>query len=419
MIATTHPARTELAHEGPPAAESVNGVVQRVVDLAQRHLGMDVTYISEFSEGCQTYRALSGDTHSFGMEIGSGPPLPNTYCSRMVVGEIPNVIPDTGADSRVRYLPITRQNRIGSYVGVPLRLSDGTLYGTFCCLSHEPDADLCDRDLRYMRLLADLLVSDLDREHHRSATHALVTEVLNGGRLQIALQPVVNIADEHPVGYEALSRFPIELGTPDTLFPAAVEVGLSAELEQLAASRALALAPTLAADAFLSLNMSPTSIMAWDYVIDGFKKIAANRLVIEITEHQAIDSYDDIKRSLDSLRGRGIRLAIDDVGAGYASLHHVLQLEPDLIKIDRRLVNGAADDRGQRSVIRGFVGLARAIGADVIGEGVERAADLEVLRELGVDAAQGYLLGRPVIQPSPGGDRAPTRARGFPTQRQA
>jgi EAL domain-containing protein (putative c-di-GMP-specific phosphodiesterase class I) len=263
------------------------------------------------------------------------------------------------------------------------------------------------------------MVDDLDREHHRSATHALVSEVLDSGRLQIALQPVVNISDNHRLGYEALSRFPIEFGTPDTLFPAAAEVGLSAELEQLAASRALALAPTLASDTFLSLNMSPTSIIAWEYVIDGFKTIAANRLVIEITEHQAIDKYDDVRRSLDALRERGIRLAIDDVGAGYASLHHVLQLEPDLIKIDRKLVDGAADDHAQRSVIRGFVGLARDIGALVIGEGVERPADLEVLRDLGVDAAQGYLLGRPVIRPIPGTDEPPTAGRRLPMQRPA
>lgn len=373
-------------------------MVQRVVDLAQRHLGMDVTYISRFEDGRQVYRALSGDSDSFAMQLDDGPPLPGTYCYRMVVGELPSVIRDTAADSRVRFLPITRQNRIGSYIGVPVRLSDGTLYGTFCCLSHDAETELTDRDVRYMRLLADLLVEDLDREHGRRATQSLVTKVLDSGRVQIALQPVISLVDRRRLGVEALARFPAEFGTPDILFPAAQSVGLGVALEQLTAARALELAPTLAVDEFLSINMSPAAIIAWECLVDGFQSVAENRLVLEMTEHQAVDQYDDVRNSMQAMRARGIRIAIDDVGAGYASLHHVLQLEPDIIKIDRKLVDGAADDRARRSVIRGFVALARDLGAMVIGEGVERQTDLEVLEDLGVDAGQGYLLGRPTIE---------------------
>lgn len=389
-------------------AGTSSDMVQRVIDLAQRHLGMDVTYISRFVDGRQTYRAFTGDNLSFGIGVGDGPALPGTYCSRMVVGEIPNMIPDTDADLRVRYLPITRRAAIGSYIGVPLRLTDGTLYGSFCCLSHDPTKDLTERDVNYLRLLADLLVDELDGENDLEKTRTLVNDVLDRGGISIALQPVVDVATRRRLGVEALARFPAEFGTPESLFRAAHDVGLSVELEQFTASKALHLAPLLAPDEFLSINMSPASIIAWESLVDGFRSLAANRLVLEVTEHQAIDEYAEVRRSVESLRRRGIRLAIDDVGAGYASLHHVLQLEPDFVKIDRKLVDGAATDPARRSVIRGFVALAADIGATVIGEGVERQEDFDVLLDLGVDAAQGYLLGRPVITaPPPDADSNP------------
>lgn len=378
-------------------ADSDDGAIQRVVDLAHQHLGLDATLICHFSDGRQLVLAAAGDVSSFGMKVGDGPPTTSTYCSRMIVGELPNVIPDTGTDNRVRYLPTTIRQRIGAYIGVPLRLSDGTLYGSFYSFAHLPAAGLNARDVDYLRLLAELLVDELDRESARNATHALITEVLDRGRIRIAVQPVLSLSTGERLGVEALARFPAEYGTPETLFPAALEVGLSVELEQLTAARALELAPTLAPQEFLSINMSPASIIAWESLVDGFTSLASNRLVLEVTEHQAIDEYDDVRRSVASLRERGIRMAIDDVGAGYASLHHVLQLEPDFLKIDRKLVDGCAGDRARRSVIRGFVALAADIGASVIGEGVERPDDLAALVELGVDAAQGYLLGRPTI----------------------
>ncbi len=384
------------------AAEPAYGaVVHRVVELARTHLHMDIAFVSQFIDGRQIYQTITGEAESFGVTAGNGPFLPNTFCSRVVVGELPNVIPDVAADSRVRYLPITRQAGIGAYVGVPLRLSDGTLYGTLCCLSHDSHRSLTDRDGLYLQLLADLLVDELDREQRLGSDRAMINDVLNRGRIDIAVQPVISLTDGRRLGLEALARFPTEVGSPSHVFAIADRVGLRLELEQLTAGRAMELAPFTAPGEFLSLNMSPASIVAWEVLLNG-AAAGGDSLVIEITEHQAIDRYDNVQNALIALRGHGIRIAIDDVGAGYASMHHVLQLNPDFLKIDRKIVGGAADDRGRRSVISGFVSLARDIGATVIGEGVETKADLEVLRELGVDAAQGYLLGRPKVEhPAP------------------
>ena len=123
------------------------------------------------------------------------------------------------------------------------------------------------------------------------------------------------------------------------------------------------------------------------------------RLVLEITEHAVVDRYGELRERLAPLRERGLRVAIDDAGAGYASLHHIVELAPDLIKVDASLVHGVADDRARRVAVSAFVLLALDLGATVVAEGVERPTDLATLVELGVDAVQGYLLARPTTDP--------------------
>jgi EAL domain-containing protein (putative c-di-GMP-specific phosphodiesterase class I) len=117
--------------------------------------------------------------------------------------------------------------------------------------------------------------------------------------------------------------------------------------------------------------------------------------VIEITEQDTVDSYPELRRSLTPLRRQGLRIAIDDAGAGYASLHHIVELRPDFIKVDRSLVHGLADDDARRVAVSAFVLLSLDLGGMVVAEGVEMPADLVALRDLGVHAAQGFLLGKP------------------------
>jgi len=107
-----------------------------------------------------------------------------------------------------------------------------------------------------------------------------------------------------------------------------------------------------------------------------------------------------LRDALRPIRDQGLRLAIDDAGAGYASLKHVIELEPDIIKVDRSIIDGLASDRARRSVVSAFVLLALEMGATVIAEGIETPADLEAVRDLGVDAAQGYLFARPTTDRS-------------------
>ncbi len=160
---TTGRSRSRSSIDGPREDDEV---ISAILAAAREHLNVDVAFLSEFTDDHQVFRALDGDAQSFGLEQDASVPLEQTYCHRMVSGRLPNLITDAQADRRVRDLAGTRDADIGSYIGVPLHLRDGSLYGTLCSLSHSADTTLGDQDVAYMRLLACLIADHLD-DHAR------------------------------------------------------------------------------------------------------------------------------------------------------------------------------------------------------------------------------------------------------------
>jgi EAL domain-containing protein (putative c-di-GMP-specific phosphodiesterase class I) len=369
------------------------GGLQRVLELARRHLDMDLAILAEFTDGKQVNRGLAGDAASFGFALHDGPSLGDTYCQRMTQGELPHVIADTRDNALVRDLPLTRDADIGSYVGVPITLADGSVYGSLCTLSHASQP-VDDRDARFLRMLAELVASDLQDERNRANARARIQTLIDNGALQIALQPIIDLSTGNLLGVEALSRFPAGQGPPDEVFAAAHAVGLGNELEELATRAALRLLPLLGPEQYLAINLTP-SVAIHLVKVAISAGLPLDRLVLEITEHAAVENYTVLRDALSEGRRQGLRLAIDDAGAGYASLHHVVELHPDIIKIDRSLIEGLSEDPARRSVVKAFVAVAGDLEAVVVAEGVENAPDLSCAKDLGVDAAQGYLLARP------------------------
>jgi EAL domain-containing protein (putative c-di-GMP-specific phosphodiesterase class I) len=369
--------------------------VELVMELARRHLRMDVAFISEISQGRQNYRAVQGDAQPFGLLVGGADPADTTYCNLMVRGDLPNIVPDALADGRTRELGMTSSAGIGSYAGVPLRYSDGTLYGTFCCLGRSADSRLTERDGQFMAMLAELLVEDIDAQRERQDLHGRITAILKNEAIKLAVQPIVDLASGGCLGFEALSRF--EHGAPDVVFAQADTVGLGVQLERLAIQHAVRLLPLLSDEQYLSVNLTPIAAAELAATAADMDELPLHQLVLEITEHESVSDYTLLRERLDPLRARGLRVAIDDAGAGFASLHHVVELHPDIIKIDRSLVEGVARNQAQRSIIAGFVLLALDCQATLVAEGVETSEDLEVLTRLGVDAAQGFLIARPSV----------------------
>jgi PAS domain S-box-containing protein len=247
------------------------------------------------------------------------------------------------------------------------------------------------------RLVADTVdVAELLRTSRRHISEAIMTRAVH-----TALQPIVSVADRRLVGVEALARFD-DGRAPDVWFSEARATGQNLDLDRLAFTTALGQLDVLPSHAYLSINASPELILSPMFGEELLRRGAAtlDRLVIEITEHERICDYQRVKEVLQPLRDLGARVAVDDAGAGYASLTHVLQLRPDIIKIDRDLLTDVDGDSARRSLITALVLVALDLGATVTGEGVETPGQMAALDLLAVDHAQGYFVGRPSTDPA-------------------
>lgn len=213
--------------------------------------------------------------------------------------------------------------------------------------------------------------------------------------LDVAYQPILDTRSGQALGVEALARFPGEPATPDLWFEEAHRVGLGTQLEMLAVRRALLCLPTLPAPWWVTINVGPETMMSEDFA-ELLARTRADRIVMELTEHSRVADYPGLMRTLQVLRATGARLAIDDTGAGFSSLSHILKLAPDFIKLDRELVAGIDLDPVRRVLTASLVGFASGTGAEIIAEGVETSDELETLEGLGVGLSQGFYFGRPV-----------------------
>jgi EAL domain-containing protein (putative c-di-GMP-specific phosphodiesterase class I)/DNA-binding NarL/FixJ family response regulator len=219
------------------------------------------------------------------------------------------------------------------------------------------------------------------------------------GALGVVFQPICDLVTGKPVGAEALARFhvPPDRG-PESWFAEASEVGLRRELELAALQNALLHLSDLPKGLFLSVNISPATLRAAPFR-KAMSAVDAQRIVVEVTEHMPVEDYDALNDAVDRVRALGVRIAIDDAGAGFASLRHILRLAPDFVKLDRTLIDGIERDRSHQALAAGLISFAKKIDATIVAEGIERGAQLRALRELGVSRGQGFLLARPAPLP--------------------
>lgn len=246
-----------------------------------------------------------------------------------------------------------------------------------------------------VRELAEHLEREGDEETRRQAATERIREVLRRGAIRPVYQPILDLRTGRTVGYEALSRFEIEpVRPPDQWFAEAADVGLAHELEVAALRRALEEARHLPSDVYISVNLSPNIFSALRSPVT-LGRIPMRRTVVELTEHAPVVDYEAVNTAIGTMRGRGGRLAIDDTGAGFASLTHILRLSPDFIKLDLSLTRGIDHDEPRRALAKALISFASEIGASIVAEGIETANELEALRELDVAFGQGYYLGHP------------------------
>jgi len=213
------------------------------------------------------------------------------------------------------------------------------------------------------------------------------------GQLETVFQPMIELGSNHHVAYEALTRFPDEVRSTREWFADAAELGVGLELELAAVRSALTYLYEIPVETRLSINASPAVAVTGEF----FDLVApvAERLIIELTEHDPVDDYDTLGDALSRLRAIGALIAIDDVGAGFATLRHIIRLSPDILKLDLSLTQAIETDSSSRALTSALIDFADNTGALIAAEGIETESELELLRELGVDQGQGYFLGRP------------------------
>lgn len=222
-----------------------------------------------------------------------------------------------------------------------------------------------------------------------------VGAVLAAGGPRIVFQPIAELSTRRVVGVEALARFDSDpYRAPDRWFREATAIGRGKELELCALRAATAAMGSLPAGIYLSVNASPDAIMC-AAVQEHLASVDLTRLVLELTEHDGVEDYDALGAPLAPLRASGMRLAVDDTGSGYSSLQHILNLQPDMIKLDMTLTRGIDADPARRALAAALLSFRNEIGSSVVAEGIETEAELSTLQALGLGLGQGYLLGRP------------------------
>jgi len=242
-------------------------------------------------------------------------------------------------------------------------------------------------------------LATLDRQRAASVAERM-QRLIRGEGLHVAFQPIVDLASGRVVGAEALARFKDPRGEPiptERTFLDAHAVGLGVELELAVIALALGCQGRLPDGRYLALNVSP-AVLDHPGLVEELRRHEVDRpLVVELTEHQAVEDYLALGAQLDRLRGLGIRVAVDDVGSGFSSFRHVTRVNPDILKLDRTLVSGIDDDPVRQSLASAIVSFARDVGAVVVSEGIESESELCCLKDLSVGCGQGFHLARPSL----------------------
>lgn len=393
IVASTHATRPQLDDVARPT-------LARILHAIRTHLGMEVAFISEFVEGRRHFRYVDAAEPAGPVQVGHSDPLEDSYCARIVDGRLPELMRDACLNPEALTLAATRALPVGAHLSVPLRLKDGRVYGTFCCFSRSPNDNLNDRDLGMMRVFADMVVDQIQNDQaQRDAARlieAQIDAIFEADSLAMVYQPIYDLGTSRVVGFEALARFTAEpYLAPDAWFSRAAIVGREIELETRAIQLALQALDALPPAVYLAINASPEAIVKGQ-LSTVLRGQPLERLIVEVTEHRAVERYEDIAAIVAPLQAQGLRIAIDDAGAGYASFRHVLNLHPEIVKLDISITRGIDTDRSRRALAAALRGFASETGCSIVAEGVETPAEMTTLQSLGISRAQGYHLGRPM-----------------------
>ena len=376
------------------ARESAEETAQAICDELSRMAGLTRVLIVALDAGGQAVPLARDPSVDARIRVNS--PIPREYTKGWAerVRSGPWVGPYMGAfGSSFRRLP----NDLPTAMAIiPLRTSTGMLGGIVVCTEAVDGVTFLAGRLpvleSFCAVASALLGPGIVARQQHGEVRGEVEAVLQDHAFEPVFQPVVDLASGAIVGYEALTRFR-DRTRPDRRFADAEAVGLGLELESACLAAALAAAPDLPGGGWVSLNVSPGLLLERQRLARCLRGYAG-AVVLEVTEHVAIENYTGVRDAVAGLGGH-VQVAVDDAGAGFASFRHILELRPDFVKLDIGLVRQIDHDDVRQALVAGIVYFAKKSGCRLIAEGIETTGERDQLRALGVDLGQGYLLGRP------------------------
>lgn len=393
------------AHLVPVAAARLsattlqNASIERILVSLREHLGTEVALVSRFTRNNEREIAYIDSIIDIPMGPGFREPREDSYCWYVTEGRLPEMIQDPAKHPLTGEIAITSVLPVGCHFSTPLRLSDGTTYGSLCSFSRKPDPSLTARDLAvfqgFAALVAEQIEAVVDNDYRRARIDGRITKLIAEKGLEIVQQPIHSVQTGKPVGVECLSRFPdAMMRSPDKWFDEAAEIGRGVELELLAIEAALASLDKIPDGCYISVNASPDTIMS-GRLETMLEKVGKGDIVVEVTGHQHARDMNALRAALKPI-SKFARIAIDDVGLDYECLKHLVDLSPKLLKLDMELTRDIHQDLARCALVGAIVRFAEAIGSKLIAEGIEHAEEAAVLKRLGVEFGQGYLYAKPM-----------------------
>jgi len=376
-----------------------NDSITRILQATRKHLGTEIAFVGRYVEGHQRELMYVDTDLDLPMGAGFREPFEDSFCWHILEGRLPSLIQDAADYPLAKTLPITDMLPVGVHLNVPLRLSNGSVFGSFCCVSRQANRTITERDMDVLsafgQLAAELIERTLAGEEEHKSTSRLIDEVISANALSIVMQPIHDMETGAPAGFECLTRFvDAEARGPHVWFNDARNVGKGVALETLAVQRALEAAKQLPQGVYVSVNASPETVLS-GALVPLLAEFEGRELVLELTEHEEVSDYRALGAALRELSPYA-KIAIDDVGAGYAGLRHLVDLAPDLLKLDMSLTSNIDRDIARQALASAIVHFAAAIGSEVVAEGIEDANQLRTLRSLGVRYGQGYYYAKPM-----------------------
>lgn len=194
---------------------SIEAKLANLLALVRKHLDMDVAFISEFINDERVFKVVDNPSENQIVKVGTADPIDETYCQKITDDKLSPIITNTNANPITKAMPVTKKLGIGSYIGVPINLSNGKLYGTFCCYKSHHDESLNDRDLSFLNLISEiatgLIEINLSKRVSRNHTKSVIQQIITDNDINIYYQPIFSLKNNKVAGFESLARFFLHL----------------------------------------------------------------------------------------------------------------------------------------------------------------------------------------------------------------